>query len=128
MAKNNSKEINFQQYINGVKQQKISWHFFINVMEDLTYLDITRLRNLNALLLIELTMNKSDIDKMKYLNGILLIQFKNLLQTKYNFEITENECLESSQEPNVDQVLNEEEILKNDDAQITENYNFESLL
>ena len=58
MAKNNSKEINFQQYIEGVKQQKISWHFFINLMEDLTYSDITRLRNLNALLLIELTMNK----------------------------------------------------------------------
>ena len=126
MAKNNSKEINFQQYIKGVKQQKISWHFFINLMEDLTYSDITRLRNLNALLLIELTMNKSDIDKMKYLNGILLIQFKNYIQTKHEFQMTEINHLESLKESNNAQIMNEkifeettEEISTDEDAQLT---------
>ena len=80
MAKINSEEINFQHYVDGVKQKKIPWNFFIDFIQDLSYSDKDRLRNLNAILLMELTMNSSDMEKLKYLNGILLIEFKNLVK------------------------------------------------
>ena len=109
MAKNNSEEINFQQYVDGVKQKKISWKFFTAFIQDLSYSDINRLRKLNAMLLTELTMNYSDMDKFKYLNEILMIQFKNYVQREYDdFEMTENNHLEDSQDSNVDQISNEE--------------------
>ena len=57
MAKNNSEEINFQNYIDGVKQKEISWKFFVDFIQDLSYSDNTRLRILNAMLLKELTIN-----------------------------------------------------------------------
>ena len=102
MAKKNSEEINFQHYVDGVKQKKISWNFFIRSIQDLSY---SELRNLNAILLTELTMNYSDMDKLKYLNDILMIQFKNYIQREDDdFEITENDDLEDSQESNVDQI------------------------
>ena len=104
MAKNNSKEINFKHYIDGVKTKKIPWNFFIDVMEDLTYANIGRLRNLNAILLMELTVNFSDIDRMKYLNEILLIQFKDDILTKHELEITENDNIEKS---NAVQIIND---------------------
>ena len=75
MSQNNSEEINFQYYVNLVKQNKLRWNTFIDVLQDLSYSDMDRLRKLNAILLTELTMNYSDLDKMKYLNGILLIEF-----------------------------------------------------
>ena len=68
MAGNKSDEINFQQYVDGVKKNKLSWQFFIAVMQDLSYSDIKRLRIVNAILMTELTMNYSDMDKQKYLN------------------------------------------------------------
>ena len=109
MAKNNSEEINFQQYVDGVKQKKISWKFFTAFIQDLSYSDINRLRKLNAMLLTELTMNYSDMDKFKYLNKILLIQFKNHIEREYaDCETSEDDCLEECQESNVDQILNEE--------------------
>ena len=55
MAGNKSDEINFQQYVDGVKKNKLSWQFFIAVMQDLSYSDIKRLRILNAILMMELT-------------------------------------------------------------------------
>ena len=91
MEQNNSEEINFQHYVDGVKRKKLPWNFFIDLIQDLSYSDIKRLRKLNATLLMELTMNFSDIEKMKYLNGILLIQFKEYIQTKHDFEMTEND-------------------------------------
>ena len=80
MSQNNSEEINFQLYVDLVKQNKFPWNIFIDVMQDLSYSDINKLRKLNAILLTELTMNYSDIDKMKYLNELLMIQFKNHIQ------------------------------------------------
>ena len=131
MAKNNFKEINFKHYVDGVKTKKIPWNFFIDVMEDLTYANIGRLRNLNAILLMELTVNFSDIDRMKYLNEILLIQFKDHILTKHELEITENDNIEKS---NVVQIVNDktyedtnEEILIDEDDQMTENNHFENL-
>ena len=43
MEQNNSKEINFQHYVDGVKEKKITWNFFTDLMEDLTYCDIKKL-------------------------------------------------------------------------------------
>ena len=101
MAKNNLEGINFQQYVDGVKEKKHSWKFFVSVMQDLTYHNIHRLKNLNNILLTELTLNYSDIDKLKYLNGILMIQFKNLIQKDCEFEISENDHHKESQESNI---------------------------
>ena len=73
MSKNNSEEVNFQQYIDGVKEKKLSWNFFIAVMQDL-FLDFNRLRKLNAILLTELTINYSDMDRLKYIVAIVTSQ------------------------------------------------------
>ena len=76
MAKNNSEEIDFQQYVDSVKQKRIDWNMFVDVIQDISYSDKDRLRRLNAILLNELTINFSDIEKLKYLNIILLTEFK----------------------------------------------------
>ena len=108
MEKNNFEEINFQHYVDGVKENKISWNFFVDLIQDFCYSDIKRLRKLNAIMLMELTMNYSDIEKMKYLNGISLIQLKNYIQTKQEFEISKNNCLDSLQDSNINQILKKE--------------------
>ena len=102
MAKNISEEIDFQLYVDGVKQKTLSWKFFSHLMQDLSHSDIDRLRKLNAILLTELTMNCSQLEKLKYLNDILLIQFKN-----YIFTLAENDLVANLQESNEDQILNE---------------------
>ena len=93
MAKNNSEEINFQHFVDGVRLKKISWNYFVDFIQVLSYSDIDRLRKLNAILLKELTLNFSDIEKLKYLNEILLIQFKTYI------EMTENDHIENLLEP-----------------------------
>ena len=66
---NTSEGIDFQPYIDSVKQRKIPWNMFEKFMKDLTtYLDCERLKKLNAILLMELTMNYSDLHRLKYLN------------------------------------------------------------
>ena len=110
MAKNISEEIDFYQYVDGVKQRKLSWKLFIALMQDLSYKDINRLRKLNAIILTELTMNYSDLDKFKYLNEILMIQFKNFIEREEaNFEITENGQHNYTENSHVDQISNEDE-------------------
>ena len=108
MAKNNSQEINFQKFVDGVKQKQISWNFFVDFIQDLSYSNVNSLRILNAILLKELTMNFSDIEKLKYLNEILLIQFKNYIQNVHGYEMTENVHLEDLEDYNADQALNVE--------------------
>ena len=53
MAKSNSEEINFQFFVDGVKEKKMSWNFFIDTMQEQSYSDIKKLRLLNAILLTE---------------------------------------------------------------------------
>ena len=53
----NSRTINFQSYIDTVKQDKISWNFFINLMRDLSHTNIDRLKTLNEILLNELKIS-----------------------------------------------------------------------
>ena len=67
MMKNTSEEINFQPCLDSVKQRKIPWNKFEKFMKDLTtYLDCERLKKLNAILLTELTIYYSDLDRLKY--------------------------------------------------------------
>ena len=114
MAKNKSEEINFQQYVDSVKQKQIPWNIFINLLQDISNSDADRLRKLNAILLTELTMNYSNTEKLKYLNEILLSQFKNHIENKNHIEMTENENLEDLQDSNSDQFVNEEEVTSKD--------------
>ena len=70
MAKNKSEEINFQQYVDSVKQKQIPRNIFINLLQDISNSDADRLRKLNAILLTELTLKHSNTEKLKYLNDI----------------------------------------------------------
>ena len=92
-----SPEINFQTYVDSVKQKTTTWYIFENLMKDLTYSSIPRLKLLNAILLIELTTDYSDIDRLKYLNSILMAEFKELIEKEENSLNTENEYYEESQ-------------------------------
>ena len=85
VSMNTSEEINFQTYVDLVKQKTISWHIFENLVKGLAYSSIPRLKLLNASLLIELTTDYSDIDRLKYLNSILLTEFKEIIEREDNF-------------------------------------------
>ena len=111
MTGNNSKGINFQHYIDLVKQNELNWNTFIVVLQELSYSDMDRLRYLNAILLNELTVNYSDMDKSKYLNVMLLKEFKTNIQRKDNLKITQNEGIGESEDLNDAQLL-EKEITK----------------
>ena len=112
MAKNKSEEINFQQYVDSVKQKEIPWNIFINLIQDISNSDADRLRKLNAILVTELTMNYSNTEKLKYLNEILLSQFKYYIENMSYTEMTENENLEDLQDSNSDQVVNKQRQIK----------------
>ena len=115
MAKKNSEEINFQRYVDAAKHKKIHWDYFIDLMQDISFTDVNRLRHLNATLLNELTINYSDMDKFKYLNGILLSEFKNYIQRECETEMIENDDLENLQETNKEK---KKEILINSEIEI----------
>ena len=76
ISMNNSEEIDLQNYVDSVKQNKMTWNVFECLMKDFIYSDINRLTYINAILLTELTTNFSDIDRLKYLNSILMSEFK----------------------------------------------------
>ena len=111
-----SHEINFQTYVDSVKQKTSTWHIFENFMKDLTYSSIPRLKLLNAVLLIELTTDYSDIDRLKYLNSILMAEFKELIEKEDNFLSTENE--EESQNSEVLSDSTEEIIKEESETEI----------
>ena len=129
MAKNDSEEIDFQLFVDGMKQKKISWDFFVEFVQSFSYSTIDRLNNLNAILLGELTMNYSDLDKSKYLNEILLIQFKNYIEKEHAKQ------LDNTEDSNVNHILFEgrtQEVAENEAYvqqqivnEITENDSFE---
>ena len=97
ISMNNSEEIDLQNYVDSVKQNKMTWNVFECLMKDFIYSDINRLTYINAILLTELTTNFSDIDRLKYLNLLLLLQFKEFIQKEDDFENTENEYLDGPQ-------------------------------
>ena len=94
---NGSREINFQLYVESVKQRKISWNVFANLMKDFSHSDICKLKDLNAILFAELTPNHSNSDKFRYLNSIFLSEFKTIIQKQDgDFENESLECCSKS--------------------------------
>ena len=94
---NSSREINFQLYVESVKQRKISWNVFANLMKDFSHSDICKLKDLNAILFAELTPNHSNSDKFRYLNSIFLSEFKTIIQKQDgDFENESLECCSNS--------------------------------
>ena len=108
-----SDKIHFQTYVESVKQRKIPWDIFEKLLEDFIYSDIDRLKYLNEILLNELTKNSSNIDRLRYLNSILLTEFKELVQREDDLQNTENEHFRESEKSTFDLDLNNE-IIKND--------------
>ena len=100
-SRNNFEKIDFQPYVDTVKNGIIPWNIFVKTMEDLSYSDIKRLKYLNAVLLNELTISYSDLEKLKYINILLLTQFKDCIERE-NYH---NPVFEESN-------LNDETILK----------------
>ena len=45
-SKHTSLDFNFQYYVDTVKQKKIPWTVFVNLMEDLSFSDVKRLKYL----------------------------------------------------------------------------------
>ena len=131
-------DFNFQYFVNMVKQKTIAWPVFVKLMEDLSYLDVNRLKYLNATLLTELTMSYSDLDRMKYLNVILMSKFKDAILSEDNFEESNREDIsqmsvidhgETNKEKSSDgeiQILSieENEINENFDSPIHKNMDF----
>ena len=110
-----SDKIHFQTYVESVKQRKIPWDIFEKLLEDFIYSDIDRLKYLNEILLNELTKNSSNIDRLRYLNSILLTEFKELVQREDDLQNTENEHFEESEKSMVDLDSNSEIIKKDDE-------------
>ena len=93
-SSNASEEIDFQNYVNSVKEKKTPWNIFESMMKYFIHSDVKRLKLINAILLTELTPNCSDIDRLKYLNVILLAEFKDFIERENDFE---NEYLDEPQ-------------------------------
>ena len=89
VSMNTSEEINFQTYVDLVKQKTITWNVFEDLLKAVAYSSIPRLKLLNAILLVELTTNYSDLDRLKYLNSILLTEFKEFMEKEDDFHNTE---------------------------------------
>ena len=82
MSNKSTLENNFQHYIDAVKQKEMTWKIFQDLVEDFSHSDVYRLKLVNAMLLMELTLNYSDLDRLKYFNIILMTEFKNFIQRK----------------------------------------------
>ena len=48
-----------------VKQKTIAWPVFVKLMEDLSYSDVNKLKYINAILLTELTVSYSDMGSIE---------------------------------------------------------------
>ena len=121
VSMNFCEEVNFQTYIELVKQQKMTWNIFENVIKDLSYSDKNKLKILNASLLNELTMNLSEIDQSRYLNSILLTEFKEFIYREEFFQNTANEYfVKESEKSIVDSDWNQEKIKEDTEVKIVE--------
>ena len=87
ISENTSEEIDFQNYVNSVKQKKTPWNIFESMMKYFIHSDVKRLKLINAILLTELTPNYSDIDR---LNQLKMIQLNQIKSTQMNLQIDFN--------------------------------------
>ena len=44
MSNNSSEEINFQHYVEAVKNREMTWNIFLDFIKDLSYSDINKLK------------------------------------------------------------------------------------
>ena len=103
---NDSDEINFQSYIDAVKDHKIVWDIFVNLMKDLSHKNISKLKQLNEILLNEL---KISIQEKRRYNQFDDIPLHNI---EYDMEIVENIKQDN------------ENFNENNDENFTENFKF----
>ena len=84
---NDSDEIDFQSYIDAVKDNKIVWDIFVNLMKDLSHKNLNRLKQLNEILLKELKISIQEKGRCncKQIDDIPLLD-----EIEYNNEIVEN--------------------------------------
>ena len=121
VSMNYHEDANFQTYIELVKEQKMTWNTFEIVLKDVSYSSIDRLKYLNAILLKELTTNFSDIDRSRYLNSILLTEFKEFIYREDQFQSTGNEYfVEESEKSILDSDCNEERIKEDTEVKVVE--------
>ena len=86
-SQNNPHKISFQLHIDAVKEEKITWNSFVQLMEDFFYSDMDRLKHLNEMILTELTGGSySDIQRLRYLSAILLKELKISIDDKNEFK------------------------------------------
>ena len=83
-----SQDFNFQYYVDMAKQKEIAWHVFVKLIKDFSYSDISKLKYVNAILLIKLTDSYSDMERLKYLNVILMDRFKDSIEMEDNNEVS----------------------------------------
>ena len=95
--RNNSDEITFQLYVDAVIEQKIPWHTFTKWTKDFYNSDMDRLKHLNAMILMKLTVSYSDMERSTYLNAILLRELKkSILKVNMSEEENENESFQDA--------------------------------
>ena len=103
---NDPDEINFQSYIDAVKDHKIVWDIFVNLMKDLSHKNISKLKQLNEILLNEL---KISIQEKRRYNQFDDIPLHNI---EYDMEIVEHIKQDN------------ENFNENNDENFTENFKF----
>ena len=95
--RNNSDEITFHLYVDAVIEQKIPWHTFTKWTKDFYNSDMGRLKHLNAMILMKLTVSYSDMERSTYLNAILLRELKkSILKMNMSEEESEHEAFQDA--------------------------------
>ena len=118
-SKKNHHEISFELHIDALREQKIPWNTFVELLEEIFYSDMDKLKYLNALILTELTKSYSNMERSRYLNKILLKELKNLIQKE---NVDSNDSFPNDNDLNIQTIkgesLNDSEI---DTPGLTEN-------
>ena len=114
--RNNSDEITFQLYVDAVIEQKIPWHTFTKWTKDFYNSDMDRLKHLNAMILMKLTVSYSDMERSTYLNAILLRELKkSILKVNMLEEENETESFQDSKNAAPNDNESEEQFVANND-------------
>ena len=102
--KKNHHEISFELHIDALREQKIPWNTFVELLEEIFYSDMDKLKYLNALILTELTKSHSNMERSRYLSKILLEELKNLIQKE---NVDSNDSFSSDLDLNIQTIKGE---------------------
>ena len=102
--KKNHHEISFELHIDALREQKIPWNTFVELLEEIFYSDMDKLKYLNALILTELTKSHSNMERSRYLSKILLEELKNLIQKE---NVDANDSFSSDLDLNIQTIKGE---------------------